>query len=193
MIRSKNLLALIGTAVLLVSLSVPMMQCAPAAEEGAVSPPQEGEIKYGGRLNIGFTRPIDILTPDVKLMWSEWGCLYTILVYDNLAHYGIQPDTYTFWPKLVKSYEVSEDGTTWTMHLVENATWHDGVPFTAEDVAFTFEYLFGETPGWGGPLTTFEDIDVIDDYTIKVVHQIELSTAWKELYCRSQPKKSGEL
>jgi len=173
--KKKNLLALIGTLILLLSLSVPLMQCAPAGEE-EVAPPTE-ETEYGGRLNIGFTRPIDILTPDVKLMWSEWGCLYTILVYDNLAHYGVQPDTYTFWPKLVKSYEVSEDGTTWTMHLVENATWHDGVPFTAEDVAFTFEYLFGKTPGWGGPLTTFEDIDVIDDYTIKVVHGIELSTA----------------
>jgi len=192
MIRRRNLLALIGTVVLLVSLAVPMLQCAPAAEE-EVTPPQEevtppeeeevtppeGEIKYGGRLNIGFTTPPDTLTMDMKLQWSTWGCMYWMLVYDSLAHYNmlnISSDTYTFWPKLAKSYEVSEDGKTWTIHLVENATCHDGVPFTAEDVAFTLEYLFEKTPGWGGNTLSFEEIEVIDDYTIRVVQDIELPT-----------------
>jgi len=145
MSKRKSLLALIGTLILLVSLSVPMMQCAPAAEEEVTPPAEEeevtppaGEIKYGGRLNVGFTAAIDSLTMDMKLQWTNWGCLYNMLIYDNLAHYGIAPDTYTFWPKLVQSYEVSEDGTTWTLHLVENATWHDGVPFPAADVAFKF-------------------------------------------------------
>ncbi|MCK4354529.1 MAG: ABC transporter substrate-binding protein [Dehalococcoidia bacterium] len=174
--KRRNLLALVGTVILLLSLSAPMMQCAPAAEEEVTPPPEEGEIKYGGRLNIGFMTPIDTLTMDMKLMWTTWGCLHLMLVYDNLAHYGVIPDTYTFWPKLVKSYEVSEDGTTWTLHLVENATWHDGVPFTAEDVAFKFQYL-DQTPGWGGHDKVFEEIEVIDDYTIRVVHDIPLATA----------------
>jgi len=102
-----------------------------------------------------------------------------MLIYDDLAHYNrldTSMDTYTFWPRLAKSYEVSEDGTTWTIHLVENATFHDGVPVTAEDVAFTFEYLYGKTPGWGAYNKVWEEIEVIDDYTIKVVHDIPLST-----------------
>ena len=188
--RRKSLLALIGIVVLLLSLAVPMMQCAPAVEEEVtppaeeeVTPPAEEEvtppaeeIKYGGRLNVGFMSPQNSMVIDGKLMWTNWGCLYFLLIYDNLAHFNMLPgDTYAFWPKLVQSYEVSEDGTTWTLHLVENATWHDGVPFTAEDVAFTFEYLY-QTPGWGGHLTSFEEIEVIDDYTIRVVHDIELPT-----------------
>jgi len=177
MSRRKNLLALIGTVILLLSLSVPIMQCAPAAEEEVTPPAEGGDIQYGGRLNVGFTSLQDTLAMDIKLMWSSCGCLYAMLVYDNLAHFGIAPDTYTFWPKLAKSYEVSEDGTTWTIHLVENATWHDGVPVTAEDVAFTFEYLY-HTPGWGTPIRTFKDIEVIDDYTIKGVYGIGLSTAY---------------
>jgi len=190
--KRRNLLALVGTVILLLSLSAPMMQCAPAAEEEVtppaeeeVTPPAEEEvtppaeeIKYGGRLNVGFTTPQDTLTMDEKLLWTNWGCLYLMLVYDNLARYNMlntSMDTYTFWPGLAKSYEVSEDGTTWTLHLVENATWHDGVPVTAEDVAFTFEYLF-QTPGWGGHTKVWEEIEVIDDYTIRVVHDIELAT-----------------
>jgi len=168
------------------------MQCTPAAEEvtppseEGVTPPaeeevtppsEEEEIKYGGRMNVGFLTPQDTLVMDMKLQWTNWGCLYEMLIYDNLAHYNMLPgDTYTMWPKLCKSYEVSEDGKTWTIHLVENATWHDGVPVTAEDVAFKVDYLH-KTPGWGGFNRNFDEIEVIDDYTLRLVHDIEMATS----------------
>jgi len=177
MSKRRNLLALIGIVVLLLSLAVPIMQCAPAAEE--VTPPEEeeeGEIEYGGRLSVGFTAGIESLAMDMKLNWVNMGSLYLMLVYDNLAHYGIAPDTYTFYPKVVQSYDVSEDGKTWTLHLAEGATSHDGVPFTAEDVAFKFEYL-DQTPGWAKHSKVWEEIEIIDDYTLRVVHDIGLSTA----------------
>lgn len=41
---------------------------------------------------------------------------------------------------LAKSYEVSSDSKTITFKLNENVKWHDGKPFTAEDVKFTFEF-----------------------------------------------------
>ncbi|WP_372988969.1 ABC transporter substrate-binding protein [Sulfitobacter sp.] len=40
-------------------------------------------------------------------------------------------------PYLAKSWEVSEDGLSVTLHLVDNATFHDGKPVTSEDVAFS--------------------------------------------------------
>jgi peptide/nickel transport system substrate-binding protein len=40
-------------------------------------------------------------------------------------------------PYLAKSWEVSEDGLTVTLNLVDNATFHDGQPVTSEDVAFS--------------------------------------------------------
>ncbi|MCK4354525.1 MAG: ABC transporter substrate-binding protein [Dehalococcoidia bacterium] len=200
--KRRNLLALVGTVILLLGLLAPMMQCAPAAEEEMTPPPEEevtppseeevtppteeGEIKYGGRLNVGFTTPQDTLTMDMKLMWTNWGCLYLMLVYDNYALYGINPDTYSHIPSLVQSYEVSEDGKTWTLHLVENATWHDGVPFTAEDVAFTFEYLH-DTPGWGGHNKDWEEVEIIDDYTVKAVNAVGLSTAYAPGWWRWDP------
>ncbi|MDU8944312.1 ABC transporter substrate-binding protein [Ovoidimarina sediminis] len=41
-------------------------------------------------------------------------------------------------PDLATSWTVSDDGTTYTFTLAE-AAWHDGAPFTSEDVKFTFE------------------------------------------------------
>lgn|GEM_PF-819140 len=52
---------------------------------------------------------------------------------------------FLFWPKpdgtleplLGLSYDVSPDGLVYTVHLRPNVKWHDGVPFTAEDVQYT--------------------------------------------------------
>lgn len=41
-------------------------------------------------------------------------------------------------PELAESWERSEDGLTWTFRLRRDVTWHDGEPFTADDVDFTF-------------------------------------------------------
>jgi len=40
-------------------------------------------------------------------------------------------------PNLAESWEVSDDGLSYTFHLVKNAKWHDGKPFSAHDVVFT--------------------------------------------------------
>jgi peptide/nickel transport system substrate-binding protein len=65
-------------------------------------------------------------------------------------------------PYLAKSWEVSDDGLTYTFHLVEGATFHDGKPITSEDVAFSFELVktnhsFG--PSMLGPVDRVETPD----------------------------------
>lgn len=59
------------------------------------------------------------------------------LVYDTLfwSTADGEPD-----PWLAESAEPSEDGTMWTVHLRDGVVWHDGEPFDAEDVQFTFDY-----------------------------------------------------
>lgn len=59
--------------------------------------------------------------------------------------------------QLAESFEVSEDGTTITFVLRDGVTWHDGEPFTAEDVKWTFEY-YPTVPGANTVMT-----DVIND------------------------------
>ncbi len=45
---------------------------------------------------------------------------------------------------LAESWKVSADGRTYTLQLRRNAVWHDGAPFTAEDVLFTWQKLFDD-------------------------------------------------
>jgi peptide/nickel transport system substrate-binding protein len=47
-------------------------------------------------------------------------------------------------PSLAKSWEASPDGLQYTFHLEPNVTWHDGKPFTSEDVKFTFLEMSGK-------------------------------------------------
>lgn len=56
------------------------------------------------------------------------------LVYSGLTR--ISPDGSVI-PDLAASYQISEDGTTYTFTLRDNLTFHDGTPLTAEDVVFT--------------------------------------------------------
>lgn len=58
---------------------------------------------------------------------------------------------------LAETYEVSEDGKTITFTIREGITWHDGTPFTPEDVKWTFEY-YPTIPGANTVMT-----DVIND------------------------------
>ncbi|MCB9757540.1 MAG: ABC transporter substrate-binding protein [Candidatus Omnitrophica bacterium] len=44
-------------------------------------------------------------------------------------------------PALAQSWEVSEDGRAWTFHLRPKVVWNDGLPFSADDVVFTFNDL----------------------------------------------------
>lgn len=62
----------------------------------------------------------------------------------NMALYDYLIDTAadgTLTPNLAQSWDISEDGLTYTLSLVEGATFHDGTPFTSADVVYTFNRL----------------------------------------------------
>jgi peptide/nickel transport system substrate-binding protein len=40
-------------------------------------------------------------------------------------------------PDLARDWEITRGGTAYTFHLREDVVWHDGAPFTADDVVFT--------------------------------------------------------
>ena len=71
-------------------------------------------------------------------------------------------------PALAKSWDFDEETCTYTFHLEEDVRWHDGEPFTAEDVRFTIEAIMDPENG-SENAPNFEDVEeitVIDDHTI---------------------------
>lgn len=71
---------------------------------------------------------------------------------------------------LAESWEISDDGTEFIFHLRNDVKWHDGVPFTADDVVFTYSIPMHED--YSGPRgTTFqvvESVEKLDDYKVKI-------------------------
>ena len=60
-------------------------------------------------------------------------------------------------PALAESWERSDDGLTWTFRLRQDVYWHDGAPFTAHDVDFTFNRIIynDDIPASSRPSFTF--------------------------------------
>ncbi|MCD6520601.1 MAG: peptide ABC transporter substrate-binding protein [Anaerolineae bacterium] len=75
-------------------------------------------------------------------------------------------------PDLAESWEISQDGTEYTFHLRQDVFWHDGAPFTADDVVFTISAI--QHPEFPGPPFLAEMwrtvvVNRLDDYTVQFV------------------------
>jgi peptide/nickel transport system substrate-binding protein len=73
-------------------------------------------------------------------------------------------------PALAKDYKISKDGKEYTFVLKKGVKFHDGKPFDAEDVKFTFERLMDPKTTTAHP-EYYKDIDlvqVVDPYTVKI-------------------------
>ena len=72
------------------------------------------------------------------------GYIRMSLLFDTL----IWKDEKGLIPWLAGKWEMSEDGRTWTFDLMDNIRWHDGKTLTADDVAFTYDYLARHPHPW---------------------------------------------
>ena len=87
-------------------------------------------------------------------------------IYDSLVKSG--PDN-TFLPGLATSWEQIDD-LTWEFALREGVTFHNGEPFTAEAVKYSFDRALDpevESPT-ASLLGTIDNVEVIDDFTVRI-------------------------
>ena len=88
-------------------------------------------------LHIGWLQEPDNLNPFIGIQGTDymlWHMNYDFLV-------GFDAKTLDPRPELATAWEVSPDGLVWTFTIRSGSTWQDGVPVTAKDVAFTFNYI----------------------------------------------------
>ncbi len=85
--------------------------------------------------------------------------------------------------EIADSWEVSEDGLTYTFHLRDDITWSDGTPVTAADVKFTYEAIADEaveTPRKDN-VALIDSIDAPDDQTLNINFSSVNCTALNDL------------
>lgn len=74
---------------------------------------------------------------------------------------------------LARSWTISPNGLIITFKLRTGVTWHDGIPFTAQDVRFTYEKLIDpkvKTP-FGSKYLMVKKFEVLDDHTVRIFYR----------------------
>jgi peptide/nickel transport system substrate-binding protein len=76
-------------------------------------------------------------------------------------------------PELAKSWTFSKDCLTLDFKLHERVKWHDGAPFTADDVVFTWATLINpKTPSpYKSDFNDVERVDALDRHTVRVTYK----------------------
>lgn len=123
---------------------------------------------YGGELNTGYWIP---RTFDAHQK-AGYGPTATLPVFNQLVMFDInykETVSETIIGDLADSWEVSSDGTEITFHLHNSVKWHDGVPFTADDVIYSLDKMTDvNRSGISDWFPAYQSAEKIDDYTVKI-------------------------
>jgi len=159
---------------LLLSLVMILSACTGTSSE------KSGGSKEGGELIIGMESEADVLDPHRAGGWVTMRITYQMfepLIGEDLSKSSKEESVPELVPVLAKSWEVSEDGKTYTFHLREGVKFHDGTDFNAEAVDFNIKRLTDkkfehyDEIGAGRTFRTwkfFESSEVVDEKTINI-------------------------
>jgi peptide/nickel transport system substrate-binding protein len=95
------------------------------------------KVVRGGTLTVGMMTGGTAETLDPGLAIAASDTLRCVQLYDTLFRGA--PDIKTLLPGLATSAEHNKNATVWTFHLRKGVVWHDGKPFTADDVLWNFQ------------------------------------------------------
>jgi peptide/nickel transport system substrate-binding protein len=119
--------------------------------------------KPEGRLTVGLTTDIAAIevpyAPERQAANASW------TLYDALA-FPTADGKYE--PALAESWELSDDGTTFTFHLRQGVTFHNGEPFNADAVVYSWQVYSQPEVTYANEWTTAKSVEKVDDYTVKI-------------------------
>ena len=170
------------------------------AQSGSPSPsstPSSGKIV----LRVGYVGEPDNLNPFIAQVFSSYlifGVNYDQLVGVDAGSLAPSKET-----GLAKDWSVSPDGKTWTFTLRDNATWQDnGQPVTAEDVAFTYNYILdNQMMAFLSTVQGIERVTAVDPHTVtmtctqpKADMLLACNSVWilpEHIWSKIPPKAAG--
>lgn len=132
-------------------------------EKEVVVTPTPEPFKPQGTLSVALTtfpNSLDLATTAERNAENAAWQLYNSLVWVN--------DEGQVVPALAKSWEVSDDGTEYTFHLRQDVTFHNGEPFNADSVVFSWERGSRPEMQWSDRWQRANAVEKVDEYTVKV-------------------------
>ena len=162
---------------LLISTALVMALGAPAFAQDYTPDPNA---KSGGGIVVTYKDDVATLDPAIGYDWQNWSMIKSL--FDGLMDYV--PGTTELRPGLAESYEISEDGMTFTFHLRSGVKFHNGREMTADDVKYSLDRVttpatqspgagfFGSIMGYDamadGSAASLEGVTVVDPLTVQI-------------------------
>src|SRR5699024_7417229 len=85
-------------------------------------------------------------------------------VYEPLVEYD---QDFNLVPALAVSWEQPEP-TKWVFQLRDGVSFHDGAPFSAEDVVFSIQRAMAPTSNFKAYVNGIKDVKALDDLTVEI-------------------------
>jgi len=146
---------------------------APAATSPATKPAatEAAAPVYGDLLRVLYYQGPTILNPHLAAGIKDYDC--SRIFYEPLASYSSAGELILFLGKEIPTVQnggLAADGTSVTWKLKEGVKWHDGQPFTADDVVFTFQYITNPQVGATtlGSYTSVKSVEAVNPLTVKI-------------------------
>jgi peptide/nickel transport system substrate-binding protein len=187
--KSRFLIIIRWAAVLAIMVGA-LSACAPAAQpaapeeapaseasEAAPAPAAEtpAQAAAGDAKTLIVLTPNDTQTLDPAVNYDFSGGFFLLNCYEGLIKAeGSQESKIV--PSLAESWEVSEDGITYTFHLRKDVKFHDGTPMDAEAVKYSFERMLAMNMGAVANFTSIDKIEVVDAQTVNFILKAPFSS-----------------
>src|SRR5687767_2424527 len=118
-----------------------------------------------GSMVVTYKDDVSTLDPAIGYDWQNWSMIKSL--FDGLMDY--KPGTTELVPDVAESYEISNDGKTFTFKLRSGVKFTNGREVTAEDFKYSIERVRDpatQSPG-AGFFGSIDKITVVDPRTIK--------------------------
>lgn len=127
----------------------------------------------GDRVSLGDTSSGNLIAaiagePD-QLDPQKTTAYFSFEVLENVFDTLVEPDeNLEMAPALAESWNVSPDQLTWTFHLRKGVTFHDGSPFTADDVVYSYRRIIDAHLANVDKLSAVTNVVATDPLTVRV-------------------------
>lgn len=179
---SRGILSAVAAASLIVSAcsgSIPVSPSLPSAS-ASVAPSVPAARGAEGTLTLFYWQAPTLLNPHLSQAVKDQSA--SRIAYEPLASYDADGNLVPFLAAEVPSLEngaVAADGRSVTWKLKSGVKWSDGVPFSADDVVFTWKYVTNPDVGSisAGSYAAVTNVEAVDPATVKVMFA-EPNPAW---------------